>query len=218
MRVRIRNHVNPLGLGFVHFRGQRPELPAGVPVDLEVGCADAQFLFELAERDAGRCYVGLEIREELVDAVNREAVKLGSPVNAVFCHANRHMHELFAEASVDRVFVNFPDPWFKRRQRKRRMVDPLLADQIVRALRPGGELLVQTDVWLVALDALESFEGRDDALINLDSEWGFWKRGNPYGVRSWREQQCERKGRPIWRLLYRRTAAPSGRLRLELDQ
>jgi len=217
MRVRIRNHVNPKGLGFVHFRGEMPELEPGRPVDLEVGCADAQFLFELAERDASRRYVGLEIREELVEAVNRQATDRGVPVTAVFCHANRHMHEMFDEARVSRVFVNFPDPWFKRKQRKRRMVDPLLADQIARLLEPGGELLVQTDVWVVALDALESFEGRDDAFDNLAGEWTFWKEGNPYGVRSWREQQCEGKGRQIWRLRYRRTNTPAGPPRLHLD-
>ena len=205
MRVRVRNHVNPLGAGFSDFRGDRPELVDGRPVELEIGCADAQFLFERAAIDPHRSYVGLEIREELVDAVNREAEERQVPVRAVFCNANRHMSELFDEGSVDVSYVNFPDPWFKRRQQKRRMVNADLGRDIARVLRPGGELFVQTDVWDIALDALAAFEDIDE-LTNTAGAWSFWKDGNPYGARSWREQQCERRGLPVWRLRYARVA------------
>ena len=62
---------------------------------------------------------------------------------------------------------------------------------------------MQTDVWDIALDALRSFDG-DDRFVNRAGEWTFWKAGNPYGVRSWREQNAEETGLPIWRILYRR--------------
>ncbi len=200
----MRNHVNPLGAAFTDFRGKRPQLPADREVELEIGCADAQFLFERAALDASRAYLGLEIREELVDAVNAEAAVRGAPVQAVFCNANRHMPALFDDASIDRVYVNFPDPWFKRRHEKRRMIDDELGVQIARVLKPGGDLFVQTDVWHMALDALASMEALDDVLVNRAGAWSFWKDGNPYGVQSWREQSCERRELPIWRLLYRR--------------
>jgi tRNA (guanine-N7-)-methyltransferase len=205
MRVRVRNHVNPLGAGFQEFRGQRPVLAEGREVELEVGCADAQFLFERARRDPDRSYVGLEIREELVDAVNDAARGQGVPVQAIFCNANLHLSELFGSGTVDRAYVNFPDPWFKRRHEKRRMVDAELAEDISGILRPGGEVFVQTDVWGVALDALAAF---DDApgLSNAAGSWSFWKSGNPYGVRSWREQHCEKNELPVWRILYRKQA------------
>jgi tRNA (guanine-N7-)-methyltransferase len=199
-RVRIRQHVNPLGLHYEQFRGVRPVLPEGRPIEVEIGCAEAQFLFERAEQDPQRTYVGLEIRDELVDYVNRLAAETGAPVHAVFCQAQLHIDEIFGAAKVDRVYVNFPDPWFKRKHHARRMVDATLADGIARILRPGGELFVQTDVWDIALDALAAFEPRFE---NLAGEWTFWKRGNPYGVRSWREQNAEETGLTIWRLLYR---------------
>jgi len=203
MRVRVRNHVNPLGAGFADFRGVPPALEPGRPVELEVGCADAQFLFERARQDPSRTYVGLEIREELVDAVNDQARRLDLPVQAIFCNVNLHMPALFADARVDRVYVNFPDPWFKRRHRKRRMIDAPLARELARVLRFGGQLLVQTDVWGVALDALAAFEDAP-GLVNEAGEWSFFKGGNPFHARSWREQQCSRHGLTVWRLLYRR--------------
>lgn len=198
--MRIRQHVNPNQVHFARFRGERPELD-GRPVELEIGCADAQFLFERAARDDSRLYVGLEIREDLVKLVNRRARKLGAPVHAVFCQAQLHMPEVFPPASVDRIYINFPDPWFKRRHHDRRMVDEALAEGIANAARSGADVFVQSDVWAIALDAMATFE-RDDRFLNLAGEWTFWRDGNPYGVRSWREQNAEETGLPIWRIRY----------------
>ena len=201
--MRIRQHVNPTDLFFETFRGQKPELEPARELEVEIGCADAQFLFERAQRDPSRHYVGLEIREDLVHWVNNKASTNGAPVQAVFCHAQLHTKLIFARGAAQRVYVNFPDPWFKRRHHVRRMVDGVLAEQIAYLLRPGGELFVQTDVWDIAIDAMSAFDG-DDRFINVDDEWTFWKRGNPYGVRSWREQNAEETGLPIWRIWYRR--------------
>jgi tRNA (guanine-N7-)-methyltransferase len=198
--VRIRQHVNPNQLHFARFRGERPALD-GRAIELEVGCADAQFLFERAALDASRQYVGLEIREDLVKQVNRRARALAVPVHAVFCQAQLHMTEIFPAGSVERVYVNFPDPWFKRRHHGRRMVDEVLADGIATVTRSGAEVFVQSDVWDIALDAMSTFE-RDTRFANVAGEWTFWRGGNPYGVRSWREQNAEQTGLPIWRIRY----------------
>jgi tRNA (guanine-N7-)-methyltransferase len=203
--MRIRQHVNPQDVFFETFRGTRPTLEPGRELEVEIGCADAQFLFERAAQDPSRHYVGLEIREDLVHYVARKARKLSLPVEAVWCHAQLHTKLIFDPGVASRVYVNFPDPWFKRRHHERRMVDSALADQIAYLLRPGGELFVQTDVWDIAVDALGSFDGdRAERFENLAGEWTFWKRGNPYGVRSWREQNAEETGLPVWRIMYRR--------------
>lgn len=200
--MRTRQHVNPNQVHYAQFRGERPVLD-GRPVELEVGCADAQFLFERAAQDPSRLYVGLEIREDLVKLVNRRARAQRVPVQAVFCQAQLHITEIFPARLVDRVYINFPDPWFKRRHHGRRMVDASLGEGIARVTRPGAEVFVQSDVWDIALDAMATFE-RDERFVNLAGEWTFWRAGNPYGVRSWREQNAEATGLPIWRILYRR--------------
>jgi tRNA (guanine-N7-)-methyltransferase len=202
--VRVRQHVNPTLVHFGRFRGDRPELPADRPIEVEIGCAEAQFLFERAAADPDRTYVGLEIREELVHQVNRRARAEKLPVYAVFCQAQLHMAEVFGPAVVDRVYLNFPDPWFKLRHRGRRMIDRRLAVAVHAAMRPGGDVLIQSDVWEVALDAMEVFERLPELFVNLAGEWSFWRAGNPYGARSWREQNAEATGLAIWRMRYRR--------------
>lgn len=200
--MRIRQHVNPNQLHFARFRGDRPALD-GRLVELEIGCADAQFLFERAALDATRQYIGLEIREDLVKQVNRRARSLAVPVHAVFCQAQLHMTEIFPPGSIERVYVNFPDPWFKRRHHDRRMVDDALAEGIATVARAGADVFVQSDVWDIALDAMSTFE-RDERFANVAGEWTFWRDGNPYGVRSWREQNAEHTGLTIWRMRYLR--------------
>jgi tRNA (guanine-N7-)-methyltransferase len=200
--VRRRQHVNPLGLGLSRRGAIAPEIPPGRPVEVEIGCADAQFLFERAQREPGRFYIGLDIRNQLVDEVNRRARRERQPVVGLFAHANRHISELFGDSTVARVFVNFPDPWFKRRHHKRRMLDRELARSIHVILEPGGQLLLQTDVWAIALDAMAAVDGLDDRYANAAGPWSFWRGPNPFFARSWREQHCEAAGLPIWRLLY----------------
>jgi tRNA (guanine-N7-)-methyltransferase len=202
--MRIRQHTNPLLAAYDRFRGPPPPIDPARPTEVEIGCAEAQFLFERAARDPGRNYVGLEIREELVHLVNKRARLEAAPVTAVFCQANRHLREIFAPASVDRIYINFPDPWFKRRHVERRMVDEGLIADCAAIARPGAELLMQTDVWELALEGLAAIEHHDDAFVNRAGPWSFWREGNPYGVRSWREQNAEETGLPVWRLLYRR--------------
>ena len=206
LRSRVRQHVNPLGLAFEDFRGHMPDIEPGREVELEIGCADAQFLFERAQADdgAGRLYLGIEIRSQLVDAVNAEAKARNLPVHIVFCNANHHLASLLPAQSVARVYLNFPDPWFKKRHRKRRMIDEALLRDIHAILVADGELFFQSDVWDVALDTLDLVERLDDLFENCAGSWSFWKRGNPYGARSWRESHCQEAGLPIWRAWYRR--------------
>jgi tRNA (guanine-N7-)-methyltransferase len=83
------------------------------------------------------------------------------------------------------------------------MVDEVLAEGVAAVAQSGADVFVQSDVWDIALDAMSTFE-RDDRFVNLAGEWTFWRDGNPYGVRSLREQNAEETGLVIWRLRYRR--------------
>ena len=87
------------------------------------------------------------------------------------------------------------------------MINTELAHDIHWLLESEGEVLMQTDVWDVALEVLDIFEALDEHFANRAGPWSFWKDGNPYGVRSNREQACQEAGLPIWRIWYRRKPA-----------
>ena len=201
---RVRQHVNPLKSDLLEIAGvPRIDVQPGQALEVELGAAEAHFLLDRAARDPGGLYVGVEIRRELVDATNADCARLGlGNVRSVFANMSVDMPRLFAAGSVRRFFLNFPDPWFKSRQHKRRVIGPGLVAEIERALAPGGELWVMTDIFALALDAMAALEA-SPAFANASEAWSF-ARENPYAAKSRRERQCEAEGARIWRLLYRR--------------
>jgi len=200
---RIRHHVNPLKSDFITTGAGRVALPAGAPVEVELGCADARWLFERASACPELALVGVEIRRALVQKVNlrAEGEQLGARVRAVYANITQDLERLFAGGEITRFVINFPDPWFKRRQRKRRLVTCELVEVLWQKLAPRGEVFFQSDVWNVALDAMAVLEDADDRFENLRGAWSFL-RENPFGVRSMREARCAERQQTIWRMLY----------------
>jgi tRNA (guanine-N7-)-methyltransferase len=204
--MRVRQHVNPLKSDMLRPRARRLPLPDDHELEVEIGCAEAHFLFDRAAdaRAQGlrRIAVGLEIRHEFIVPVNARAQAEGLDVRAFFSNVAVDLPHYFAAGSVARFFVNFPDPYFKRKQHKRRLMTDELVPMLHDTLAPGGELFFQSDVWELALEAMDTLEARDELFVNRAGPWSFWKTGNPYGARSRREKGCEAEQLPVWRILY----------------
>ena len=202
--MRIRQHVNPLKSDLLDIADvPRVAAAPGQALEVELGAAEAHFLIDRARLEPDTSFVGVEIRRELVEAVNAACAADGpANVRSVFANMSVDMGRLFDDGSVRRFFLNFPDPWFKSRQHKRRVIGPGLMAEIGRALAAGGELYVQTDIFALALEAMAALE-EAPAFVNVDGAWTFARR-NPYGAKSRRERQCETDGSHIWRLLYKR--------------
>ncbi|KIG13268.1 tRNA (guanine46-N7-)-methyltransferase [Enhygromyxa salina] len=198
--------MNPLGAHYLVARAERIDVPAAAErVEVELGCADAKFSFELAARRPQDFVVGLEIREALVER-NREWAQRYGHTNLAFGYVNVNVDlaRVFAPASVDRFHVLFPDPWFKARHRKRRVVDPAMLEVVATQLRPGGELHVASDVFELALAAMAELEAPEAEALgfyNLAGEWAF-TRDNPCEASSRREDTTLARGLRVWRMRY----------------
>jgi tRNA (guanine-N7-)-methyltransferase len=203
--MRIRQHVNPLKSNFFEIDIPRLALPTDRPMEVELGSAEAHFLMERAEEDPQRSYVGVEIRRDMVDLANREAAQRGlAQVQSVFANMSVDLPRLFRQGSVGRFFINFPDPWFKHRQRKRRVVGEELVDQLLPLLAPDGEIHVATDIFEIALDAMAVLEREPPrSFRSLHQPWSFLPQSH-FAAQSWRERHCQREALRIWRLAYRR--------------
>jgi tRNA (guanine-N7-)-methyltransferase len=203
--MRIRQHVNPLKANFFQIAVEPPELPAGVPIEVELGSAEAHFLMTRAAEDPARFYVGVEIRRDHVALANATCERQGlKQVHSVFANMSVDLPRLFPAGRVSRFFLNFPDPWWKARQQKRRVMSPEFVVEIFDLLTVGGEIYVASDVFQIALDAMAVLEHDcSRRFVNLREPWTFL-RESPFAARSRRERQCEMMGIPIWRLGYRK--------------
>jgi len=202
---KIRQHVNPLSGHFMRTRAQPPERPAQLAADcrveVELGCADAEFSFQLAAARPDWLVAGVEIREPCLVRNRVRAQELGLG-NLVFAYSNLNvdLDRVFAPRSVDRFHLLFPDPWFKERHHKRRVIEAGLVETIADQLRDGGELHVASDVFEVALEIMEVVEA-SPRLRNMIEAWSFW-RGNPFEAASRREQTTLARGQRVWRMRY----------------
>jgi len=167
--VRARQHVNTLSAAFA----EPPEIdwldalplacaPASAeapprPMHVDLGCADATVIAELARHNPGWDFLGLEVREPVVAIAKRRleaAGVLGRNAAVVRCNPQLTGTELLAslrEATGRRRFlssaaVQHPDPCFKRRHARRRVLTPPLLAALAEHMLPGAPLLLQTDV------------------------------------------------------------------------
>lgn len=112
---------------------------------LEVGFGGGEHLAALAERHPEIGFLGCE---PYINGVAKllSAIDEGGLKNVrVLADDARLLMASLRTASLDRVFVLFPDPWPKRRHWARRFVGPENLPELARILRPGGELRVATD-------------------------------------------------------------------------
>ena len=204
---KIRQHVNPLKSELLTIpdvpRVGRPQ--GGGFLEVELGSGEAQFLIERARVVPEARLCGVEIRREMVVRADRLCLEAGViNVSNVFANMSVDLPRIFAPGSVRRFHINFPDPWWKTRQQKRRVVGAALMEELATALEPGGEIHLMTDIFEIALEGMFVLESETSGFVNAREPWRFYL-GNPWGSRSRRECQCELEGAKVWRLLYRRT-------------
>jgi tRNA (guanine-N7-)-methyltransferase len=117
------------------------------PVEVEVGCGKGLFLISAAGNFPKRNFFGIEIAGKFARFTAARLAQ-NSLTNARVAHADarRVLTEWIAASSVAAVHVYFPDPWWKRRHKKRRIFTDSFLTQVIRVLVSGGELRIATDV------------------------------------------------------------------------
>lgn len=202
-RVRVHQHVNPLAPYF--RRSPEPVDLARVfadpsrPLHLDIGCARGRFLLRMAEVQPDWNYLGVEIREALVTEGNRLAAEAGlTNLHYAFCNAMIWLDRLIEGVSpglLQMVTIQFPDPWFKKKHAKRRMVNDEMVAAIVRNLAAGGRVFLQTDIEFLADEMFDLFRA-DGRLQQIET------RENPFPVRTEREKAVEDKELPVLRTVF----------------
>jgi tRNA (guanine-N7-)-methyltransferase len=119
---------------------ERPE-----SVWLEIGFGAGEHLAAQAEAHPGIGFIGCEVFENGVARLVAEIAGRDLKNIRIFPDDIRALLEALAPASLDRVFILFPDPWPKARHHKRRLVSTATLDRLAILMRPGAELRLATD-------------------------------------------------------------------------
>lgn len=170
------------------------------PLELEIGMGRSHFLFERAKAVPTHNIVGIEWKGEWVRQARRKA-KREKITNACALLGNAWelVPHLFAEESLEQIILNFPDPWWKKKHHKRKVINDTFVDVLVQRLKPGGRIYIATDVPHLFDEYLERLEANPHLVNTAGAGQGLTQ--NPQNAYSHREKKCMGGGVAIYRAL-----------------
>ena len=206
IKVRIRQHVNPLSKIY-----QIPITPPEwslvyakltQPLHLDIGPAKGKFLLQMSQLYPQTNFLGVEIREPLVKEANLISKQLGL-TNIHYLFGNITNTELLLESlpenHLQTVTIQFPDPWFKQRHAKRRVVQPQLVETLANYLSDEGRVFLQSDIKAIAQEMKERFSSHPNF---QKQHFTPWLANNPFPVPTEREKFTLAHGNPVYRVLF----------------
>lgn len=168
---------------------------------LEIGFGNGDFLAHLAALHPDDCFVGIDVFLEGVSALFRRLQRQGSDnVRVIIDNANIALMEKIPAAVFDRVVINFPDPWPKKRHHKRRLIQTEFLDLLAPRMRTGSQLSLATDWLEYAHWMLELLEAHP-AFVNTVATGGFAPEPEEW-ITTRFQTKGQKAGRPASHLLF----------------
>ncbi len=208
----MRQHVNPLSKNFIEIDPIPPlnqvfENPK-LPLHLDIGCASGDFLFELSLKNKNWNYIGIEIREKLVLNAN---LKMKSRENKNLYFSFGNANNIFNQSNnksiinfITSISFNFPDPWFKKKHHKRRVIQPKLINLLSNSMKRGSLIFIKTDV----RDLFDHMELTISESINFKKipyqDFKFYESFNPNRIQTNREKYVILNKLKIYESIYKK--------------
>jgi tRNA (guanine-N7-)-methyltransferase len=217
LKSKIRNHVNPLASSY--------QVPISLPDNwmaenyesldkkfiLDIGCAKGAWAVGMCSHDSSINILGLEIRRPMVDWCIAGKQRAGlKNVHFLAANANVDLNYILDSVKangvkVSTVTIQFPDPQFKVRHQKRRVVNETFVESLAQQMEPGSMFFMQTDIETLAHEIVDFFvhskmftpaPGYD--VVKLENN------KSPFPVQSDREKIMVAKGDPVYRMVLHR--------------
>lgn len=162
---------------------------------VELGMGKGDFITQLAEKNPDKNFIGLEMEKEVVlKAARKIAEKNLKNIRLAVFDINK-ITEIFADHEVDRLYINFCDPWPKKRHAKRRLTYIKFLEMYRKILKPNGEIHFKTDNRNLFDFSLEQFAeiGFEVREVNFDLH----KNEPAENIRTEYENKFSSQGVPI---------------------
>jgi len=175
------------------------------PIHVELGMGKGKFISELSAAHPEANFIGIDMYDELIRRAGDKAVahrmELGMDVPDNLCLVRwniERIEEVFAENEIERIYLNFSDPWPKKKHARRRLTHPRFLKKYVTLLNENGDIHFRTDSRSLFEFSLNAFADMNLRMrsISLDLHGG----GTPPGhVFTEYEQKFMQQGMPIYR-------------------
>ena len=142
------------------------------PIELEIGCGKGKFIYEKAEKNPNINFIGIEKFDSvIVRALEKMIVNPLDNLKLIRFDAV-NVDDIFITDEIDNIYLNFSDPWPKRRQAKRRLTSPQFLKRYIKILKTSGNIVFKTDNFGLFEYSLMSFNHHplfkiENFLLNL---------------------------------------------------
>ena len=173
------------------------------PVVLEIGFGNGDSLFQMAQNNPDKNYIGIEVHRpgvghllQLIETHNINNLK-------IICHdAIDVIENQIADNSLDRVQLFFPDPWHKKKHNKRRIVQQQFVNLLAKKIKIDGIFHLATD-WQDYAEHMLDVLSNNSNFENLSEENNFVTRPDDRPITKF-EKRGHRLGHGVWDLLFKR--------------
>ena len=165
---------------------------------LEIGSGKGQFLLEMAKKYPNLTFIGVEMNVTCAGFTAKKLVE-NEISNAKLVHANAAvMTPTIKDDSVEGIFLNFSDPWPKKRHTKRRLTSNTFLLEYYRILKRGGKLIFKTDNLDLFNYSLEVIKESSFKLVSADYDYD---GKDTFDALTEYEKNFRELGQPIYRLI-----------------
>ena len=169
-------------------------------VYLEIGSGKGDFLLKMSEKYPDLLFVGIEKNVTCAGITAKKLLESESKAKIIWADA-QELLPAFKDESVNILFLNFSDPWPKKRHHKRRLTSDLFLKEYLRVLKKGGRLIFKTDNIDLFNDSLEVFETTEFTLVSRTNDYD---GKDEFDAQTEYETNFRQKGTPINRVIYQK--------------
>ncbi|AEB73479.1 tRNA (guanosine(46)-N7)-methyltransferase TrmB [Lentilactobacillus buchneri] len=202
----IKNHGDYIVTDPKNWLGKWQDRFAKVqPLNVEVGIGKGRFIIETARANPDINYIGIELQTSVIATALRSFMADPLPNVQFVLTDGANLDELFYENEIKKIFLNFSDPWPKRRHAKRRLTSPLFLKTYNHVLDQDGDIEFKTDnrgLFEYTLVTMNNFPMKFD-YVSLDLHHSPENESN---IETEYEQKFSPKG-PIYKLIVHFTAS-----------
>ena len=165
---------------------------------LEIGSGKGEFLIQMASKYPDKLFVGIEKNVTCAGISAKKLVENESKAKIIWADA-QDLLPILKDESVNTIFLNFSDPWPKKRHHKRRLTSDSFLKEYLRVLTRNGRLIFKTDNIGLFNDSLEIFEGTSFKLISKTNNYD---GKDEFDALTEYEDNFRKQGVPINRVIY----------------
>lgn len=199
MRTKFKAWAQPFLDEHKEVQYNKEDLPSLKDFYLEIGSGKGEFLIKMASKNNDKLFIGIE-KNVTCSGITAKKLVESKLDNAKLIHDDAaNILPMLKEGSVKTIFLNFSDPWPKKRHHKRRLTSVSFLNEYLRVLPKGGKLIFKTDNIDLFNDSLEYFESSPFKLISKTNNY---LGEDEFDATTEYEEFFRNEGTPINRVVY----------------